>query len=265
MKIGFIGVGNMAKAIIEGILEAGKVQASDIFVHSAHPANYEQYAQQKGLVACADNREVALQADFVFLAVKPLAAGKILQEIKDTVLEKKPVLISMLSGVSLADLEQYVGDKSVEILRIMPNVNVAIDQGITALVGNDSLSSNDLEEARSLLNGLGQTIFLGEQDFSSFVALAGSSPAFVYYYIDSMANAGVKHGLAKNTAVKIAAQAVLGSAANVLQSKKTPRSLMDDVCSPSGTTIAGLLAMEEAGFTKTVVEGIDATIAKDQE
>ena len=115
------------------------------------------------------------------------------------------------------------------------------------------------------MEDIGQTIALKESDFSTFVALAGSSPAFVYFYIDSMAKAGVKYGLKKDAAVKIAAQAVLGSAANVLQSSKSPQDLVDDVCSPGGTTIAGLLAMEEAGFMRAVVKGIDATIAKDQE
>lgn len=265
MKIGFIGVGNMAKAIIEGILAAENVPASDILIHSAHPANYEQYAQKWGLTACANNNEVAQQADLLFLAVKPLMAGEVLSDIKKTIITAHPVVVSMLSGVSLAELEQFIGTKNVEILRIMPNVNVAINQGITALVGNGSLSSAHLQQAQSLLSDLGQNISLDEQDFSTFVALAGSSPAFVYYYIDSMANAGVKYGLTKNAAVKIAAQAVMGSAANVLQSEKAPRNLMDDVCSPGGTTIAGLLAMEEAGFTRAVIEGIDATIAKDKE
>lgn len=265
MKIGFIGVGNMAKAIIEGILVAGKISSQDIYIHSAHANNYENYAKEKKLVACADNNEVVQNSDLVFLAVKPLAAGKILEEIKDNVLEKKVVLVSMLSGVSIEDLESFVGSDQVELLRIMPNVNVAINQGITALVGNRSLTDEHYQQAQSILGDIGQTIALKESDFSTFVALAGSSPAFVYFYIDSMAKAGVKYGLKKDAAVKIAAQAVLGSAANVLQSSKSPQDLVDDVCSPGGTTIAGLLAMEEAGFMRAVVKGIDATIAKDQE
>lgn len=265
MRIGFIGVGNMAKAIIEGILVAGKIPSQDIYIHSAHTNNYENYAEEKKLVACVDNNEVVQKSDLVFLAVKPLAAGKVLEEIKDSVLKKKVILVSMLSGVSIEDLENFIGSDQVEFLRIMPNVNVAINQGITALVSNRSLTDEHYQQAQSILGDIGQTIDLKESDFSTFVALAGSSPAFVYFYIDSMAKAGVKYGLKKDAAVKIAAQAVLGSAANVLQSSKSPQDLVDDVCSPGGTTIAGLLAMEESGFMRAVVKGIDATIAKDQE
>lgn len=265
MKLGFIGVGNMAKAIIEGLLAAGKVAPADIYIHSAHAANYESYAAEKGLTACKDNTAVALEADYVFLAVKPLTAGEVLREIADYLVEAKPVVVSMVSGVSLAELTDFIGAPEVEVVRIMPNVNVAISEGMTAMVANDAVSDEHYQELTAVLNQLGQTTNLPEADFSTFVALAGSSPAFVYFYIDSMAKAGVKYGLKKDQAVQVAAQAVLGSAKNVLQSSKSPMDLVDDVCSPGGTTIAGLLAMEEAGFMRSVVRGIDATIAKDQE
>ena len=111
---------------------------------------------------------------------------------------------------------------------------------------------------------IGQTEILTEKDFSTCVALAGSSPAYVYFFIDAMSRAGVKYGLKKDQATKIAAQAVLGSAQKVLADQKTPMQLVDDVCSPGGTTIAGLLAMEEAGFMTAVIKGMDATINKDQ-
>src|SRR5699024_4207962 len=119
------------------------------------------------------------------------------------------------------------------------------------------------QQAQSILEDIGQTIALKESDFSTFDALAGSSPAFVYFYIDSMAKAGVKYGLKKDAAVKIAAQAVLGSAANVLQSSKSPQDLVDDFCSPGGSSIACLLAKYGAGFRRAVVKRIYATIAKD--
>ncbi|GBG95500.1 pyrroline-5-carboxylate reductase [Ligilactobacillus salitolerans] len=265
MKVGFIGVGNMAQALIKGLLHAQAVSGSEIFIHSAHRANYEPYAAKYDLHACADNSEVVTNSDYVFLAVKPLAAGPILAEIKPALLQKKPVVLSMLTGVKLSELENFVGESDIEFLRIMPNVNVAINQGATALVGNAALTKEHLSAAQKLLAALGQTTALSEKDFSTFVALAGSSPAYVYFYIDAMAKTGVKYGLTKKQAVQIAAQAVLGSAANVLASDKSPQDLIDDVCSPGGTTISGLLAMEEAGFMTAVIKGIDVTIAKDQQ
>lgn len=265
MKIGFIGVGNMAKAIIQGWLNVKAVAPQDMVIHSAHPANYEAYAAQFGLQPAADNKTVAAQADILFLAVKPQILTAVLTEIKDTVQQSKPLIVSMASGFSFAQLAQGLQTDNLKIMRIMPNVNVAINEGMTALAANQNFTPADFEVCRDLIAKLGQTMQINEKDFSLFVALAGSSPAFVYLFIDAMSRAGVKYGFNKKQATKIAAQAVLGSAKKVLSSAdKTPFDLIDDVSSPGGTTIAGLLAMEDQGFVSAVVKGIDATIAKDQ-
>lgn len=264
MKVGFIGVGNMARAIIAGWQQQQTVMPKDIYVHSAHKESYQPYAAKLGLNACVSNQEVVKQTDILFLAIKPIVLKDVLLEIKDVVKQKKPVVVSMVTGVSLAEIKSVLASDELEILRIMPNVNVEIAAGMTALVGNDKLSATNYQKCQELLASIGQTVELPEKDFSTFVALAGSSPAYVYFYIDAMARAGVKYGLTKKEATKISAQAVLGSAKKVLASSKTPMELVDDVCSPGGTTIAGLLAMQEAGFMTAVVKGIDATIAKDQ-
>lgn len=172
----------------------------------------------------------------------------------------------MVSGVSLAEIKASLGAGNHELLRIMPNINVELHAGMTALAKGEFLSEAHFDELQGLLNQLGKTTLLPEKDFSTFVALAGSSPAFIYLFIDAMARAGVKYGLTKKQATQIAAQAVWGgSAAKVLGTPKTPWDLIDEVSSPGGTTVAGLLAMEDAGFMSAVVKGIDATIAKDQE
>ena len=265
MKIGFIGVGNMAKAIIQGWLNVKAVVPQNIVIHSAHPANYETYATQFGLQPAVDNKTVAAQADILFLAVKPQVLMAVLTEIKNTVQQSKPLIVSMASGFSLAQLAQGLQADDLKIMRIMPNVNVEINEGMTALAANQNFTLADFEVCHNLIAKLGQTMQINEKDFSLFVALAGSSPAFVYLFIDAMSRAGVKYGFNKNQATKIAAQAVLGSAKKVLLSDdKTPFDLIDEVSSPGGTTIAGLLAMEDRGFSSAVVKGIDATIAKDQ-
>lgn len=260
MKIGFIGAGNMGRAIIDGWLKTKAVAPDDLLIHSAHAAGYEPYAQANGLHALASNQAVAEAADVIVLAIKPDITLDVLKAIKPAITAGKWV-ITMVSGLSLADYEAAVG--KLPILRIMPNVNVAIGAGMTALIGNDSLTAEQYAAGQGLFNAIGETSEIAEQDFSTFSALAGSSPAYVYFFIDAMARAGVKHGLDKTTATKIAAQATLGSAKMVLDSDKIPFELVDQVSSPGGTTVAGLLAMEEAGFMTAVVKGIDATIAKE--
>ncbi|KRL04904.1 pyrroline-5-carboxylate reductase [Liquorilactobacillus oeni] len=265
MKIGFIGVGNMAKAIINGWLTFGELDPQNIYVHSAHPQNYQSYAQQNNLVALGSNIEVVKQSEVVFLAVKPKILPEVLNEIKEAVSTRKTVLVSMVSGFSLNQISDSLGGKKYELLRIMPNVNVELHAGVTALAKGAFLTAEHYQELKRLIEQLGKATELPEEDFSTFVALAGSSPAFVYLFIDALSRAGVKYGLNKKQSTQIAAQAVLGSAQKVLAAKQTPWELIDTVSSPGGTTVAGLLAMEEAGLMTAVVKGVDATIAKDKE
>lgn len=264
MKIGFIGAGNMAKAIIDGWVARKTIDTKDILIHSAHRNNYESYANRMGIKAYSTNSDLVRDADIIFMAVKPFILASVIDEIKEVVTEKK-LIISMASGVSLAEINDCFGDnKEIPTIRIMPNVNVEINEGMTAFVRNKFVSDIIYEQIKSLFDDLGRTLEMPEKDFSIFVALAGSSPAYVYYFIDAMARSGVKYGLTKKEATEIAAQAVLGSAQKVLVGTKSPMDMVDDVCSPGGTTIAGLLAMEEAGFLTAVVKGIDATVLKDQ-
>lgn len=260
MKIGFIGAGNMGRAIIDGWLKMKAVVPADIYVHSAHASSYEPYAKANGLNAMESNLAVANAADVVVLAIKPNIALDTLKAVQPALTAGKWV-ITMVSGLSLADYATVAPD--VPVLRIMPNVNVAIGAGMTALIGNAALSADQYAAGQKLFDAIGETSEVAEKDFSTFSALAGSSPAYVYFFIDAMARAGVKHGLSKAAATKIAAQATLGSAEMVLKSDKIPFDLIDQVSSPGGTTVAGLLAMEEAGFMTSVVKGIDATIAKE--
>lgn len=264
MKIGFIGMGNMAKAIISGLANVDILKKHEVYVHSGHLANYELFAKQHELKICQSNLAVVQESEIVFLAIKPLVLKEVLIELKEVLQTKKPIVISMVTGVSLEEISQTLADPNIPLLRIMPNVNVEINEAMTAIVANEALTKEKFQACVTLLEHLGKVMSLPEKDFSTFVALAGSSPAYVYSYIDAMARAGVKYGLTKQQATKISAQAVLGSAKKVLSSDKTPMDLVDDVCSPGGTTIAGLLAMEEAGLMTAVVKGIDATIAKDR-
>ena len=263
MTIGFIGAGNMARAMISGLLAKKAVAPTDIVLHGGQPLHYEPYAAKIGAKALASNQAVAETADIVFLAVSPKLGEPILQAIGSTLKKRHVPVVSMLTGVSVATLEEALGSHDQPVLRIMPNVNVAINAGMIAYAANDAVAGQ-LDGLLDLLNVLGKTMSLPEEQFSTFVALAGSSPAFIYLFIDSLARAGGKYGLEKDQATAIAAQAVMGSAKNVLASDQSPFDLIDQVSSPGGTTVAGLLAMEEAGLMTAVVKGVDATIAKDR-
>ncbi|KRN89056.1 pyrroline-5-carboxylate reductase [Ligilactobacillus ceti] len=264
MKIGFIGVGNMSSAIIKGLLAVDFVKPADIYVHSGTKSKYEAFAKEYGLTTCESNSEVVQSADYVMLGIKPYILTDILKEIKETVRQENVILISMVTGISLAEMQADLENDDAKIVRIMPNVNVEINEGMTALKPNKAVKESEFQDTVDIFTALGQVIELPEKDFSIFVALAGSSPAFIYFFIDSLARAGVKYGLTKKQADQIVAQAVLGSAKKVLTTDKTPFELVDDVCSPGGTTIAGLLALEEAGFMTSVVKAVDATVQKDQ-
>lgn len=263
MNIGFIGVGGMAQAIIAGLLQAKAFLPEDIIVHSRRQENYAPYAKQHGLMTAASNADVATQSDLVVLAVTPNVAPDVLREIKPQLADGQTTLISIVAGLSLATMGDIVGTK-VPILRTLPNVNVEIGAGMTAVAANSQLTGGKLTSALGVFGAIGTTTQLAEDQFGIFSALAGSSPAYIDLFIDSLSRAGVKYGLTKAQATQIAAQATLGSAKMVLKSDKIPFALIDQVASPGGSTVAGLLAMEEAGLMTSVVKGIDATVAKDQ-
>lgn len=262
MKIGFIGVGGMAQAIITGLLKTQAFAPEDIVVHSRRSEVYEPYAQQNGLVAAASNEAVVTASDLVVLAVTPNVAQDVLEGVQPAFESGKQTLISIVAGLSLEEMANIVGQQ-VPTLRTLPNLNVAIGAGMTAVAANAALTGDDLATAKNVFEAIGSTTVLAEDQFGVFSALAGSSPAFIDFFIDSLSRAAVKHGLSKDQATKIAAQATLGSAQMVLASDQIPFALIDQVSSPGGSTVAGLLAMEEAGFMTAVVKGIDATIKRD--
>ncbi|ANK59012.1 pyrroline-5-carboxylate reductase [Loigolactobacillus backii] len=263
MKIGFIGAGHMAQAMMAGLVAAQFNRPSDILVHSAHKAHYQPFAKAHQYTAVASNQALVTQSDVVILAATANVSLEIIASLQKVLEEKTPLLISVAGGVTLSALADAADNADLSIMRAMPNVNVAINQGMTALVANEVTPEADLAKAKAIFAALGKIQFIAEKDFTTFAAIAGSAPAYAYLFIDALSRAGVKHGLNKTDATKIAAQTVLGSAANLLATEENPWNLIDQVSSPGGTTVAGLLAMEEAGLMTAVVKGIDATIGRE--
>lgn len=250
MKIGFIGVGKMATAIITGL----KQTEHEILVSGSSLARSKEIANNLGLTAASSHQDLINEVDLVILGIKPQMFNTVLSDLTMT----KPVM-SMAAGVSLDKLEELT-DSGLPLIRIMPNMNAQILQSTTGICFNQDVSDDLKVLAHEITDSFGTTFELVEKDFDTFTALAGSSPAYIYLFIEAMAKAGVKNGLTKTQALDIVTQTVMSSAQNLLASEDSPHDLIDKICSPGGTTIAGLMDLEKTGLTYSVVSAIDATI-----
>ena len=264
MRIGFIGTGAMASAIARGAVAAGFSGADLMFADRHHQAA-EDLADELGGVALASNRQVAEQSDLLVLAVKPNVQSEVIREIRESVLYAKELcVISIAAGRTVAQIYIDFG-AAVPLVRVMPNVNAQIGKSMSALCPMGT-TDEQLAAARKLLDSVGQTIVLDEKYFPVLTAIASSSPAWIFRMIDAMAEAGVNHGLTKADSTRIVAQAFLGSAQlmlNGLENGQVPANLIDRVSSPGGTTIAGLLAAQDAGLSSAIVAAVDAAVERD--
>lgn len=267
MKIGFIGAGNMTTAIIKGLLASGKFNNQEIFLTASTTERSKKKADDLTVQYCENNQQLISTVDMVILGVKPQVMPSILAEIAPSLKTSRIPVISIAAGLTLAMLASSLEEVSEpKIIRVMPNMNVAVRQGVSAITGNDFISDLELEDAQAIFNTVGSSYVIQEKDFQNFTSLAGCSPAYTYLFIDAMSRAGVKNGLPKDLATKIATEAVLGSAAMLKENpNETPWDLIDKVCSPGGTTVAGLVSLENDAFTASVIRALDATIQRDRE
>lgn len=260
MKLGFIGLGNMATAIITGIRKKDMVAAGDIIGSDKTPVMVEGAKEKFGINAITDNREVASQADILVLAVKPIFVPEVMAEIKD-VIKENTLIISIAAGKTLAFLEEGLGaDK--KIIRCMPNTPALVLEGCTGVCVNGNVTEEETNRVLELLSSFGVASLVPERLMDAVVGVSGSSPAYVFMFIEAMADAAVAAGMPRNQAYTFAAQAVLGSAKLVLETGKHPGELKDMVCSPGGTTIAAVQVLEEKGFRAAVMDAIEKCVEK---
>jgi pyrroline-5-carboxylate reductase len=263
MKLGFIGAGNMGSAIFKGFIAKGKVDCKDIYITRRNKAELASQASELGVNACEDGCEIVRKCDVVFLAVKPIMFGEVLGKIRAEVKAEKPLIVSMAAGISTEDIETMLDVKGVRVVRIMPNVNAQVAMSVTAVCAGSNASNEDVELVNELFNSIGETAEVEEKHFAIFTAIAGCSPAYVYMFINSLAEGALKAGMNKKLAIRIAAGAVMGSAKLVLESGKHPEELNDMVCSPGGTTIEGVCTLKEKGFEAAVISAVENSILKD--
>ena len=254
MKLGFIGTGNMASAIMGGIIKNNVIPAEEIIGADLFAPGRERVQKEYGINVTADNKEVAQKAETIILSVKPQFYESVIADIKDVVTDKQ-IIITIAPGKTLAWLAEQFG-KDVKIVRTMPNTPAMVGEGMTAVCPNEHLTEDEIAYVKSLLESFSRAEIVPERLMDVVTAVSGSSPAYVFMLIEAMADAAVSGGMPRKQAYQFAAQAVLGSAKMVLDTGKHPGELKDMVCSPAGTTIEVVRTLEELGFRSSIIEAM---------
>lgn len=259
LKIGFIGGGAMAEAIIGGVVGAGLLQSQQIFA-ADHKADRCRYLSEKyGIHASTDVQAFLQEIDMLFLAVKPQVADAAIEEVRDAV-GPHVTIVSIIAGLSLAALEAHFAARPV--VRVMPNTPVAVGAGMSALSLGKHADAKIGEIVLTIFSAVGKALILPEKSLDAVTGLSGSGPGYAFVMIDALADAGVKAGLPRKTAILLAAQTLLGAAQMVLKTGEHPAVLRDQVTSPGGTTIAGIHVMEEKGVRAALIAAVEASAEK---
>lgn len=260
MKLGFIGCGNMASAMIGGIIAKGLYKAEDIIVSDVSEAGLQKAKDNLKVNVTLDNKEVVAKAEVIILSVKPQFYEEVIEGISKVVKEEQ-LVITIAPGKTLKWLDKTFG-KPMKLIRCMPNTPALVGEGITGVCPNENVTEEELKKAGEILNCFGSYEVVPEHLMDVVVSVSGSSPAYVFMFIEAMADAAVADGMPRAQAYKFAAQAVLGSAKMVLETGKHPGELKDMVCSPAGTTIEAVRVLEEKGFRSSVIEAMKACAEK---
>lgn len=254
MKIGFIGCGNMAKAIITGLIKTKTFLPEEIIASDKNPAALREAADSLGITTTMNNSELVLESEMLLLAVKPQVLPSVIDEICETVSEQK-LIISIVAGQSLSRVTNLF-NKNIKLVRTMPNTPALVGAGMTAVCCNENVTKVELEYALKILGSFGEVEVVPERLMDAVVAVSGSSPAYVAMLIEAMADAAVLEGMPRAQAYKFAEQSVLGTAKLLLETGKHPGVLKDMVCSPAGTTIEAVRVLEEKGFRSSIIEAM---------
>lgn len=258
-KFGFIGMGNMGYAMLKGLLKT--YQAQDLIFTDVDQRLREKVTGETGVSHTAENGECAKLSQCIVLAVKPQYYQTVLAGIKDK-LFRDQIVISIAPGITIGQLTQELGE-DVRVVRAMPNTPALVGEGMTGVSYEESrFSKEEKEMIRGFFTSFGKMRVVEERQMDAVVCVSGSSPAYAYMFLEALADSGVKYGLSRDAAYEMAAQTLLGSAKMLLETGEHPGKLKDQVCSPGGTTIAAVSALEEAGFRSAVIKAADACYAK---
>lgn len=259
-KIGFIGTGNMARAMISGIMKSGYARPDEVIASNRTDAKLLDLQEQFGIEIAGDNRTVAQKSDIIFLSATPDVYPLIIEEIRD-VIDEDSIVILIAAGQTIAENESRIG-RPVKMVKAMPNTPVDVRAGMISVSINELVTETDMLEIRALFECFGKVEFIDESQMDIASAVGGSSPAFGYVFIEALADSAVLYGMPRQKAYTIAAQALLGAAKMVLETDEHPGKLKDNVCSPGGTTIQSIAALEENGFRSAIMQAVKDNMKK---
>jgi pyrroline-5-carboxylate reductase len=254
-KIGLLGAGNMAGALIRGLLASQSVSVDQIRASDVRQDRLAQLAKAPGIVTTHDNRELAGWANLLVLSVKPQVIDRVLDDIGDAV-RSETLVVSIVAGVPIRSIEARLPSRA-RVVRAMPNTAAIVLAGATGIAPGAHATEQDVDVARALFDAVGRTVVLDETSIDAVTGLSGSGPAYVMLAIEALADGGVKVGLHRDTALLLAAQTVYGSAKLLLETGEHPGRLKDMVTSPGGTAIAGLHTLEAGGLRRTLIDAVE--------
>ncbi len=261
--LGIIGCGNMGQAMLSGILKNNLYAPSDVIVSHLEEAALEDIHARLGVKTTTDNREVAEAADVLIISIKPYQFSDVIPEIADVVGDDT-LVISIAAGMTINAIMEHFG-KAIHLVRTMPNTPALVGAGATGMCFTDLVSEDEKRKAIEIFESFGIVSVVPESMIDTIIGVSGSSPAYVFMFIEAMADAAVADGMPRADAYRMAAQSVYGSAKMLLETGKHPGELKDMVCSPAGTTIEAVRVLEENGFRSAVIEGQMACVRKAKE
>lgn len=261
-KIGFIGTGKMASAIINGIISAGLYSKDEVIASNIHENSRIDAEKRLGIKVYSEPEEITSECDLIVLAVKPQQIPEVFRS-GPRGMGKNHTLVSIAAGVTLKTLKSYVPDS--KVLRVMPNICSTISAGASAISVSEDCTENDLENVKKIFDSIGISFEIKEKDMDAVSAVSGSSPAFFFMMIDALADGGVLMGLPRDLSIKLAAQTMYGAAKTVLETGQHPSALKDSVCSPGGTTIEGVKVLEDYGLRAALISAVQASAEKSKE
>lgn len=253
-KIGFVGAGNMAGAIINGILRSGW-NPSNIIIFDVDDKKMNEY-KEKSVNTALNASDLVLKSDIVVFAVKPFHLEEVLTDIKDNDLHNK-ILVSIVAGLPI----KFISDRTssdAKIVRVMPNTPMLIGEGASALCRNEYVEDSELDMIVDIFSSMGVAKIITEDKMNEIIAVSGSSPAYVYLFIKSIIDEGIAMGISEDVVKELAVQAVIGSAKMIIESDKTPQELIDMVTSPKGTTLEAMDVLYKNNFEKIISDAMKA-------
>jgi len=256
-KIGFIGAGTMGRAIIRGLINSSFIDKKNIIASEVSEQLAGKVSEELEISVITDNIEIAKNSDVIILCAKPFAVKGILQQIKDFLSADK-IIVSIAAGMDTGFIESVL-EKEIPVIRVMPNTPALVGEGMTAVCRGKYATKEQAEFIVKLFSQVGRCIEIDEKYINAVTGISGSGPAFIYLIIEALADGGVKLGLPKKIAIELAAQTTLGAAKMVIETGKHPSVLKDEVTTPGGCTIAGLMVMEENKVRSTLAKTVQET------